>query len=1827
MQDNPTFPSALTRVHARRIDARPIAWSNILVGVLLGMTMLIGGYFRFVGLNWDDFTHLHPDERFFTDVAQGLGRSLNPSGDEVRRNEQIAECERRYPETFGVGGYFDALCSTLNPLNANSGHGLYVYGTLPLFMARGAAELYGQGMEWYAVNVNGITDYDGSYWISYDAVHLVWRMLSALAEMGCIVFVFAIGVRLHDKWVGIVGAFLYAVTVFSIQMGHFATVDATANFFVALAIFAAVQIQRTGRLTYWLWFGFGFGCAIASRINVLPLFGLGVVVAIVRVYPILAARTPLRERDYAVSRQLAGLLIAGVVGFACFRVFNPYAFDGPGAFDLVDLQGGFPFITLHDRWLGNLDTAQELQSGRADSPPNYQWIGRTPYIYPLGNLILWGMGAPLGLACWIGFAFALWRLVRGKPGGLANALLLAWIIVYFGFFGRNWVTTMRYFLPIYPALTVLAAWAIVGAWRWTRDCPNWLRVAFRVALVTVPAFTLLWAVMFTNIYRNLLTRVAASHWVIENMPGDFAMRIDGAPQGTPLVNINIGHGDNELPLETRVSRLEREFAPRAAFQFTVPASGTISSIYAPHLGDPLDTPEAETLQFTIQRVPSLEMMVEFQWSSDLPRADHPVGNAYDIALPAPLSVTEGEVYEFAVTLIEGEAVISGGSILSWEGAWDDPIPTGVCRFPDGITLADDPPPGIYWDGRGCREVSPWNAQVNGYKPNLVYEDEPSKRIVLLETMQYSDYYLISSNRFYDQMARNPQRWPMTNLFYDKLFAGELGYDLEVMFQETFEFGPFRVSDQHLPFYDSPEWLQEFEAEEAFHVYDHPVVFIFKKRADYDHNVVLDALYSVPLTRVNDAPVFNNCEGSEKYYCDPTLVGPSPLNSLQAAESPTRLRLSEETRATQYSGGTWSDRFDADSMISLQPIVTIVAWWIVVLIFGWVTFPALWALLPGTSLRGYGYAKFAGMFAVGWGLWMLGSARLPVWSQTGVAVGLLGMALISTALVWRQRAAFGAWIRENRGRLAIMELITLIAFLAFVAVRLGNPDLWHPSYGGEKPMDFAYFNGVLRSTIFPPIDPWQAGGFLNYYYFGYVIVGSPVLLLKLVPSVAYNVIVPMLFALTAIAAYSVAYDFVAALRKAAGRWRVNASPALAGMAALLLTVVLGNLDTPRVFLNGLARTGGYSQPDGMASYLINRYVAENGAQPDEAALFELFQRTENPPLIDSVRYEVDNLSRMITGLAGGVTALSNGQQIGIGAERWFWAPTRILAETQGVEGSAITEMPIFTFVYGDLHAHMIAMPMQFLIVGLLFNEFLIAGRRHMRRRRADQDDDAEAVEPYETEPRSFALSAITVGVIGVTVGMLRATNTWDWITYLLLGGIVLTLAWWLAQARRVAALAADTQPYADSPIPGMFWRRFSRASLLAFVGSVGGYALASVLGVFPYTTYYTAIYNSIRLWTDGKTPLWAYFDIHGLFLFLVLSLLLWESGRWLRSTRVRALRGQLRLLVIGMTIVIVGLIAALVAALIEWQVMLIAMPLLLWTAILLLRPGQSRVMQFVLLLTGLAVGLTLGVEFIVLDGDIGRQNTVFKFYIQAWLLLSAVGGTVFAWMVASLPRWRAGTRAAWTTACTLLVFVAALLPVMAIQGKAVFRFDRDLPPTLDGAAFMTTATQYEGEPAIQAQTPEVAPFPLVEDYRLIRWMQDNLAGLPVILEGLSSDTQYRWNARISIYTGNPSVLGWNFHQRQQRTLEPMGRLVEIRNANINAFYQLPSIGMAWEMIDYYDVEYLVVGRLERAYFAAEGLAKFDRMVELGLLEVVYSDAETSMTKLYRVIPGAQLEEFG
>ena len=88
--------------------------SDVTVAVLLLFTMLAGGYLRFMGNNWDDFVHFHPDERYLAGVATSLGRPLSLGSNNL---ELYNKCLDRYPDTGGRGGYFDADCSPYNPEN------------------------------------------------------------------------------------------------------------------------------------------------------------------------------------------------------------------------------------------------------------------------------------------------------------------------------------------------------------------------------------------------------------------------------------------------------------------------------------------------------------------------------------------------------------------------------------------------------------------------------------------------------------------------------------------------------------------------------------------------------------------------------------------------------------------------------------------------------------------------------------------------------------------------------------------------------------------------------------------------------------------------------------------------------------------------------------------------------------------------------------------------------------------------------------------------------------------------------------------------------------------------------------------------------------------------------------------------------------------------------------------------------------------------------------------------------------------------------------------------------------------------------------------------------------------------------------------------------------------------------------------------------------------------------------------------------------------------------------------------------------------------------
>jgi YYY domain-containing protein len=246
---------------------------------------------------------------------------------------------------------------------------------------------------------------------------------------------------------------------------------------------------------------------------------------------------------------------------------------------------------------------------------------------------------------------------------------------------------------------------------------------------------------------------------------------------------------------------------------------------------------------------------------------------------------------------------------------------------------------------------------------------------------------------------------------------------------------------------------------------------------------------------------------------------------------------------------------------------------------------------------------------------------------------------------------------------------------------------------------------------------------------------------------------------------------------------------------------------------------------------------------------------------------------------------------------------------------------------------------------------------------------------------------------------------------------------------------------------------------------------------------------------------------------------------------------------------------------------------------------SRCFQAALLAAGLFA--TLIPEYVALQGDVGRMNTVFKYYMQAWILLAIAAAVALGWLARRARRdpFLRSARTAWLAVFALLGLATLAYPLLATEGKVGLRF-ADLPLGLDGMAFMDHANYQDQNQNLN----------LPGDAKAIRWLQDTITGTPVILEGRAP--VYHWGSRVSVYTGLPTILGWDVHESQQRTgYTPM---IQDRAQAVEIAYASPDPGAALGVLRTYDVKYVYIGGLEHAYYPAAGLAKFARMPELRLV---------------------------
>jgi YYY domain-containing protein len=578
---------------------------------------------------------------------------------------------------------------------------------------------------------------------------------------------------------------------------------------------------------------------------------------------------------------------------------------------------------------------------------------------------------------------------------------------------------------------------------------------------------------------------------------------------------------------------------------------------------------------------------------------------------------------------------------------------------------------------------------------------------------------------------------------------------------------------------------------------------------------------------------------------------------------------------------------------------VILWFILIEMLGLVSIPL--AGMAGNRLadKGYSAARTLGIVLVTYFSWIF--SYLWGFNRITIFISVLVLCLISIG-VYRKKRYF-----PTKKTLLSNELTFASAFFFFLIVRINIPII----YMHEKFMDFAFLNAVMRTSSFPPADPWFAGGFLDfYYYFGYLSVGVLGKLCSVEPSMLFNLAIALTFALSFNLFFGFGYNLTG------GKVKYGVLTAVSG-------TLLGNIQGLIEFVS---------------MYIIKEPVARG----------------------------------------------------------YYWSSSRVIPYT-------INEFPYFSFIHGDLHSHMLAIPFQLLVLAFLLNIY------------------------FRKNGNRVFENTLAFLIFSLSLGFLFPTNSWDFPVYF---GLTFSII-----------LAFYYEHYIQN--------RDLFGSVTRFIGTISLVSFSSFLLYLPF-------YLSFNPKSAGgfdfvapelRTTIDKFLILFGLFLFLTCSLLITH----LDSRRK-----------IGYFILWIGISALLSAA---WSIplLLILLPLLALSLSSLLKDLSDRSPAgFVSLLITAAAFITILCEIVYLNDHISesfaRMNTVFKFYMHLWIFLAIAASYSYYelhfryknWPLNGLPLKKAYAKKIWTVSLVLLVISCSFFPIVSTFTRIK---DMNAKPALDGMDYM------------------------------------------------------------------------------------------------------------------------------------------------------------------------------
>ncbi|MCR5324815.1 MAG: hypothetical protein K6E85_16275 [Lachnospiraceae bacterium] len=771
------------------------------------------------------------------------------------------------------------------------------------------------------------------------------------------------------------------------------------------------------------------------------------------------------------------------------------------------------------------------------------------------------------------------------------------------------------------------------------------------------------------------------------------------------------------------------------------------------------------------------------------------------------------------------------------------------------------------------------------------------------------------------------------------------------------------------------------------------------------------------------------------------------------------------------------------------------WWLAITALGLTFMPLSMMIFSKFRDKGWLFSKAIGIGISGWLVWFLSSCHIVKFNTAGIWICLILCLIGNGALLYFQiRKKKIDLTSSNVIYIIVTELVFLCVFAFWTYLKCFKPEAYGTT---EKLMDFGFMEAMYKSEYMPPEDIWLAGKPINYYYVGQFMATYLSKLTDAGVEYGYNLMLMMVAAFSFSMPASIAANATTDMlkdEKRGGKWTEEILPVMTGGLAGIAVCFTSN-----------------------AHYLVY-------------AKFIPWLRTMLglDKLAESANYNFPGY--------------------------WFPNATRYIGYNPDTHDKTIHEFPLYSFVLGDLHAHVINIMFVLTVAGILFaylqlrKERLKAVRMGLFGQRKDQfpeiaknkdknqnknqnkekniseEKSGSAKKNKQVMSNSSFMDKTIWGIpgffrevfsphvllIGFFIGLFHTTNFWDFPIYYVVSGAIIL--------------------FSNAVIYNFSWITLKLTLLHAIVV----YVFAKLV-CLPFTISFNQISTSVNLCVD-HTPLYQ-LAILWLLPILCVGVLLFNTIREQKLLGVfeHDASKQEDKKKAGKNIALYRFIANL------------------------------NISDMFMITLGLcACGLVLLPELIyvkdIYSGDYKRANTMFKLTYQSYILF----GIAMSYAIMKLICFSR------TKGKRIFAWIALIVLIMTTG-----YFDNS---TKAWFGDWTKSENYKG-----LNAGEYLKDVNIDDHNATNWINENIEGRPVMLE--VNGNSYTDYCRVSVRTGLPTLLGWRTHEWlwQSEAEEGVPKIIEERTADIETIYTSSDVEKVRKLVKQYNIEYIYVGSIERKEF--------------------------------------------